>query len=367
VSADGSGGESDGSVERIAHAAASPEGENSTYVLPDRGLVIDPGPPGDEPWATLTAGLHEAGLSVRAVETVFVTHWHADHAGLAPRLAAAADATLAVGAADAPLVGDYAAERSRRVDRDARRLREWGVPDPIVEAVRAGDDPSPMPDACPVRAVADGASVSGGTVVATPGHTAGHAALAFDDPRVLFVGDAVLPQYTPNVGGSDTRLDAPLATYLDTLERLRAVGEGPSTAFPGHGATVALPARVATIRAHHADRVRAVVDTLPHANGASRASRDGDADPDGRATEGPARTPWTVAGELFGEMRGIHAKMGAGEAAAHLRHAADRGLADRVADAPVRYVATVSGVRDLPDAVVLTGPDANPGTDSDSP
>jgi glyoxylase-like metal-dependent hydrolase (beta-lactamase superfamily II) len=347
------GPDSDGSLERIAHAAASPEGENSTYVLPDRGLVVDPGPPGDGPWTTLTAGLHEAGLSVGAVETVFVTHWHADHAGLAPRLAAAADATLAIGAADAPLVGDYAAERSRRVDRDARRLREWGVPDPIVEAVRAGDDPSPMPDTCPVRAVADGATVGGGTVVATPGHTAGHAALAFDDPRVLFVGDAVLPQYTPNVGGSDTRLDAPLATYLDTLERLRAVEAPSPTALPGHGAAVEVTARVATIRAHHADRVRAVVGALPRANGASRTSEDGEVVPDGRDAAG--RTPWTVARALFGEMRGIHAKMGAGEAAAHLRHAADRGLADRVADAPIRYVATAPGVAALPDEAVLAG------------
>ena len=119
-------------IERIAHTAASPEGANSTYVLPDAGLVVDPGPPGDSPWGTLTAGLAAAGLPVEAVETVVVTHWHADHAGLAPRLAAAADAELVLHEDDAPLGADSAGERERRLDRDARRLRAWGVPDATV-------------------------------------------------------------------------------------------------------------------------------------------------------------------------------------------------------------------------------------------
>ena len=311
-------------VERIAHAAASPEGANSTYVLPDQRLVVDPGPPGESPWETLTAGLRTAGLPVDAVGTVVVTHWHADHAGLAPRLAAAADAELLLHEADAPLVADYAAAREHRLDRDARRLRQWGVPDGTVAEVVDGDTPSPMPDACPVRAVADGASVAGATAIHTPGHTAGHLALRIGD--ALFVGDAVLPTYTPNVGGSDTRLEPALETYLDALDRLvERVDTGADAApdaYPGHGATVDLPARARTIRTHHAERLRDAVDALP--------------DPDDDGAD-PGRTPWAVARDLFGRMEGIHAKMGAGEAAAHLAFAADHGFAERVGEAPDRY------------------------------
>jgi hypothetical protein len=40
-------------------------------------------------------------------------------------------------------------------------------------------------------------------------------------------------------------------------------------------------------------------------------------------------------------MNGIHAKMGAGEAAAHLAFAADRGFAERVGEMPDRYVGSV--------------------------
>jgi glyoxylase-like metal-dependent hydrolase (beta-lactamase superfamily II) len=318
-------------VERIAHTAASPEGANSTYVLPETGLVVDPGPPGESPWGTLTAGLRAAGLPVDAVETVAVTHWHADHAGLAPRLAAAADAELVLHEDDAPLVADYAAERDRRLDRDARRLRAWGVPDATVTGIVEGDTPSPMPDTCPVNAVADGESVAGAEAVHTPGHTAGHLALLVED--ALLVGDAVLPTYTPNVGGSDTRLEPALETYLDTLDGLleRFGGDGgPGTepapeTYPGHGSTVDLSGRIRTMWDHHAERILDAVDALPDSGG--------DTD-DG----GPGRTPWAVARDLFGEMAGIHAKMGAGEAAAHLAFAADHGFAERVGEAPDRYV-----------------------------
>ena len=316
-------------IERIAHTAASPEGENSTYVLPDSGLVVDPGPPGDPSWETLTAGLSTTGLPIDAVETVAVTHWHADHAGLAPRLATAADAELIAHEADAPLVGDYAAERERRLDRDAKRLREWGVPEAVVTEVIDGDTPSPMPDRCSVTTVDDGDTVAGLKAVHTPGHTAGHLALGAGD--ALLVGDAVLPTYTPNVGGSDTRVESALSTYLDTLEDLLdRFGDASPTAtdaYPGHGSTVDLSARIRTIRRHHAERITDAVGALPDPN-----------DADAAGTDTPGRTPWAVARDLFGEMAGIHVKMGAGEAAAHLTFAAEHGFAERVAETPDRYV-----------------------------
>ena len=188
-----------------------------------------------------------------------------------------------------------------------------------------------MPDACRVKAVADGASVAGATAIHSPGHTAGHLALRLDG--ALLVGDAVLPTYTPNVGGSDTRLDTALSTYLDTLDGLveRFGGDdGPETeatpdAYPGHGSTVDLPGRIRTIRDHHAERILDAVGTLPDSG-------------DDTGGGEPGRTPWAVANDLFGEMAGIHAKMGAGEAAAHLAFAADYGFAERIGEAPDRYV-----------------------------
>ncbi|QIO24977.1 MBL fold metallo-hydrolase [Haloarcula sp. JP-L23] len=309
---------------RIAHSHGSPEGENSTYVFPERGVVVDPGPPGEKPWETLRAGLEGHGLGVADVEEIVLTHWHSDHAGLGPRLAAAADATIHMHERDAPLIRDYGTERQRRVERDAETLRSWGASDAVVSDVRETDSPSPMPETVPVIGHTDGASVAGLELRHTPGHTCGH--IAVNAEGTLYVGDAVLPMYTPNVGGSDTRTATgnPLETYLRTLNRI-ARWDVSQTARPGHGPTVTLDDRIEVIRKHHRDRVADVVNATP--NGGA--------------------TPWEVAQTLFGEMSGIHAKMGAGEAAAHLTHAAQLGLVERVDEDPLTYRPTERTVEDV--------------------
>lgn len=300
-------------VVRITVGRGSPEGANSAYLLPDHGLLVDPGPPGDDAWQALRAGFRAAAVPLDDVDHVVVTHWHTDHAGLAPRLATEAEATVHMHARDAPFVADYEQSRADRLDRDAAALRRWGVPESAVEAVVRGDSPSPMPPEFAVEGHEDGDEVAGGRLVHTPGHTAGHVALEVDDD--LFVGDAVLPTYTPNVGGSDTRLANPLDDYLTTLSRLDRLAE--RLAFhPGHGETVDLPGRLEQIRAHHTRRTERVSDHL--------------------ATREQA-TPWEIAGDLFGDLTGIHVKFGAGEAAAHLAALRERGYVTQVGDETAVY------------------------------
>ncbi|MFD1564948.1 MBL fold metallo-hydrolase [Haloarchaeobius amylolyticus] len=323
------------SVSRIDVGGDGPEGGNSAYLVADR-VVVDPGPPTDRAWRELQAGLERAGVAPVALEYVLVTHWHADHAGLAPRLAEVADATLAMGAGDAPLVADYARERERRLERDAAVMRRCGVPTAAVDSVIEGDSISPIPDETPVERLADGDRIAGLEVVATPGHTLGHTAFAGDD--FLLVGDAVLSTITPNVGGSDTRTlrndgreseaasatdttesgveRDPLGAFRATLERL---ADRPERLLPGHGAAIER-GRIAEILDHHRERSQRVLAAL-----------------EGDEPTTAAKTPWAVARELFGDLEGIHVKFGAGEAAAHLQALEGEGLVERVADDPVRY------------------------------
>ncbi|WP_265111641.1 MBL fold metallo-hydrolase [Halosolutus halophilus] len=316
------GVETAASVDRIAIGDGSPEGTNSAYVVADRAIV-DPGPPTDDAWADLREGFDRVGVDPTDLEYVLVTHWHVDHAGLGPRLARTADATIAMGASDAPLVADYAVERERRLERDAETMRRLGVPDTIVDDVIEEDTPSSMPDAVPVERLADGDTVAGIEALSTPGHTLGHTAYAIDD--VLLVGDAVLPTYTPNVGGSDTRtLSAqregasaeydPLATFCETIDRLAG---RPETLLPGHGTSLETD-RIDEIRAHHRERSARARSSLEAAGSGTM-------------------TPWELARDLFGDLAGIHAKFGVGEAAAHLRTLERDGRVERVTTDPERY------------------------------
>ncbi|NHN43017.1 MBL fold metallo-hydrolase [Halorubellus sp. JP-L1] len=336
-------------VERVAVTTPeydAPEGGNSAWVLPEDGVVVDPGPPGDVPWEQLTEGLADAGLALADVEHVVLTHWHVDHVGLAPRLADAADATVAMHERDAPLVGDYARERERRVERDAATLARWGVPDEHVASVRGADSRTPFPDEFPVTALAGGDRVGSLSVLATPGHTAGHAAFVVvesdadgeragnGDTGRAIVGDAALRTVTPNVGGGDTRLDDPLAAYRGTLDALAARAD---RALPGHGTAFDLDERVAEIRTHHRERAGNVRDAL--------VALDGDAADDAGDDRSSAdgATPWAVAEACFGEMAGYHVKFGAGEAFAHLRDLTALDIAECVGSDPLRYAPANDG------------------------
>lgn len=301
-------------VERIAVGTGSPEGTNSAYVVPERGLVVDPGPPGNEAWEDLKAGLDRTALALDDVEYVVVTHWHVDHCGLAPRLARESGATIHMHEHDAPFVATYETTHEQRRERDQAALESWGVPAARIGEVRRSDTPSGLPSETPVEFRTDGDEVAGGTVIHTPGHTEGHLALSFDDH--VFVGDTVLPTYTPNVGGSDTRARNPVASFLHSLDRLQALD---ATLHPGHGTSLAVPERFDEIRDHHRQRRRRVLEHV-------------------EALHRP--TPWEVAVELFGEMRGIHVKFGAGEAAAHLVDLADSWVVSEVDEDPMRYDTT---------------------------
>lgn len=294
---------------RIAVGTGSPEGTNSAYLLPERGLVVDPGPPDEASWGALTRGIETAGTDIGDIDHVVVTHWHVDHAGLAPRLADAASATLHMHERDAAFVRTYERTHRRRRERDIAALEAWGVPADRRSEVAAADTPSAMPPETPLADLADGDRVAGAAVWHTPGHTKGHVALSADEE--LFVGDAVLPTYTPNVGGSDTRSENPLSDYAETLDRLAASS---GTFRPGHGTSVESD-RVDAIRSHHRTRSRRVFDEV---------------------TDG-GTTPWKVARQLFGEMRAVHVKFGAGEAAAHLQLLDALDAVSSVATDPVCY------------------------------
>ena len=292
------------------------EGANDVYVLDgDRTVLVDAGVALPDVREQLRDGLADFGLAVADIDEILLTHWHHDHAGLAGELQAESGATVRVHEADAPLVAreESAVKANDDLLRDA--LDDWNLPadtrDELLEFLvfhdeLAGEDVD-------VTAFADGDTfdVNGRTLEAVhlPGHAAGLSAFAFDgdEGREAFVGDAILPKYTPNVGGADLRVDAPLQQYVDSL--LRLVDLDLARAWPGHRDVIEQPTeRALTILEHHRERTENVVGVL--------------------AEHGPCDT-WTVSAHLFGDLEKIHILHGPGEAYAHLDHLADRGVVER--------------------------------------
>lgn len=309
------------------------EGENDAYLIEaDRTTLVDTAVAVPSVRADLREGLSEHGVEFADVDAVVLTHWHPDHAGLAGEIQAEGDATVYVHEADAPLVDGR--ERPFATDPEAQRetFERWGMPADARERLtaffeREGTDIYGRE--ADVTPIVDGETIDlGGVELETihlPGHTAGLCAFAFDPrtvpghesvrggnradggpPREAFTGDALLPRYTPNVGGADVRVEEPLAAYADSLVRM--VERNWDAAHPGHRERIDEPSRrAAEILDHHRDRTRRVLDVLE---------------------SGPA-TAWEVSAALFGDLEEIHTLHGPGEAFAHLDHLERAGVLER--------------------------------------
>jgi glyoxylase-like metal-dependent hydrolase (beta-lactamase superfamily II) len=297
------------------------EGRNNAYLLDgDTPTLIDTGVSTPDVHAELVDGLAEAGVALPDLDRILLTHWHADHSGLAGELAAESGATVFAHEADVPLVAGDDEAFSALWDRRDRRFEEWGIPPHKREELETfrTEFAGATGESVAVEPLTDGDRVAAGdgelSVLHLPGHAAGLVAyetVSADgsptDPAEAFVGDAILPQYTPNVGGADLRVDRPLEQYVDSLDRLAA--RGLDRAWPGHRDPIDDPAgRAGEIRTHHVDRTRRVIEAL----------REG----------GPADT-WTVSARLFGDLEEIHILHGPGEAFAHLDHLERHGVVER--------------------------------------
>ncbi|MDB4915205.1 MAG: beta-lactamase domain protein [Gemmatimonadetes bacterium] len=151
----------------------------SAYVL--RGVLVDTGFPG------IRSELMQA-VTTLAPRGGIVTHWHEDHAGNVPELAASG----------LPLVMHAECERLLRERPSIRAYRQivWDRPNALVAPVRAFD-PAPL------------------QIMATPGHTDDHIVAWDPERRIVVSGDLFL--------GVKVRVAHSHESFAALLHSLRAV------------------------------------------------------------------------------------------------------------------------------------------------
>jgi len=207
-------------MHQIQLSNATFEGDNNVYLFDgaETGLV-DTGDWTPETREQLSDALAARGLSFADIDRLFLTHWHGDHVGLAADIQAASGATVYIHEDDAPLVAGDPDAWARLDELHEQRFEHWGIPEYGRETLRNifghSGNREDAPDVTPIQG-GDSFTVNGRRVEAVhaPGHAAGLCMYAFGDE--VLTGDALLPQYTPNVGGADVRLEQPLANYLET-------------------------------------------------------------------------------------------------------------------------------------------------------
>ncbi|MFB6310801.1 MAG: MBL fold metallo-hydrolase [Salinirussus sp.] len=287
------------------------EGNNSIYLFDEEGptVLVDTGVGTAEARAELESSLSEHGVAVRDLDEVFLTHYHGDHAGLAGWIQDESGATLRVHEADAPIVRGDPDAMTELLSKQKACFEAWGMPadDRATLLERLDNYDDYYTGTPPVETFTHGETFDVGEttfeVMHSPGHTEGLSSFIMTDRNEVLSGDALLPVYTPNVGGADVRVDKPLAKYIRTLGEY--VSKDFDVAWPGHRDAIDDPTnRAQYIIHHHGERALRVVRVLE-----DRGSADA----------------WTVSADLFGSLEGIHVLHGPGEASAHLDHLVDLG------------------------------------------
>jgi glyoxylase-like metal-dependent hydrolase (beta-lactamase superfamily II) len=301
-------------------------GHVNCYALEDdKGwAVVDPGLPGPKSWKAMLSRFDAAGIKLKDIHTVVVTHSHVDHFGGAGRLRKEAGADVVASRSfrtwwDPEDVDDPDAWEGVDFDRSEmpwNRPTPWGgkhprpplkvrarykLLRPLMKRFFATPSPSVrLADAEPVRL--------GGRewfAVHTPGHTPDHLCLLDPEGGVLLSGDHVLPTITPHISGLDAGPD-PLTRFGESLDKVAAI-EGVQHVLPAHGRPFTdLKGRVDAIKEHHVERLESIRKSL--------------------ATHGEASVP-TLMRELFRERS--WGPMAESETYAHLEHLRLAGEATR--------------------------------------
>lgn len=234
----------------------NPLKELNSYLImgKDRSLLIDTGFRQESCREALTAGLKELGAR-REDTDVLLTHLHADHSGLAPEFVGR-DRNIYVSAPD----HDYldANTRKKLWGRADAIYLSAGFPRHLLDALTSSVPARSMaaPEYEGYRILAHGDVMEAGnyrlTATVTPGHTPGHLCYWMEEQGVMFSGDHVLFDITPNITAW-VGVENSLGDYLDSLSAIRTYDV--KLTLPGHRATGNFKARIDELLRHHDARL----------------------------------------------------------------------------------------------------------------
>ena len=208
----------------------------------------------------LDASLRELSIDWSQIKFLLLTHLHPDHVGLAERIAALSSPKVIMHAEEARHLNDIIEAGKPRWFEPLHVL--GGTPPEQIAAidqefaVMRGRLKPVDPD-IPLKGSEVLPSVLGPLeVIWTPGHSPGHVCLYAPDRKLLFSGDTILQDITPNIAWlpeHDT-----LGEYLQSLQRLALYEVG--QVLPSHGMPFTGHREwIAETTAHHEERCQQIL------------------------------------------------------------------------------------------------------------
>jgi glyoxylase-like metal-dependent hydrolase (beta-lactamase superfamily II) len=232
--------------------------------LPSGFVLIDCGMETEPAFETLRAAMAERQIEWRDIRQIVLTHMHPDHMGMAAHLLELTGAELAMHRAEADHLR-LVTGGNRRIPWLQEAYIQSGVPlsletkmEEHFSTIRESFHPLD-----PGRLFAGGEELETALgpleIVWTSGHSPGHICLYSRERKLLFSGDQILENITPNIAWHPGR--DMLAEFLDSLAALALLDidlilPSHGEPFPGHRAWIA-----ETI-GHHQERCDEILNLL---------------------------------------------------------------------------------------------------------
>ena len=263
--------------------------------------LLDCGMNSDESLDAIRRALEQLGTT--RIRRLVVTHIHPDHYGAAGVLAGPGRADLYIHRLEVPLVHPRYVELEHLVSEVRHHVLVNGVPadeaDVLSNSQRALSqvvktaEPSVQLDGAEVLEMGRHSL----RVEWTPGHSPGHVCLYEAAGGLLFAGDHILPELSPNIGLHPQSTPDPLHDYLDGLRRM--ADRKPRLVLPAHGRPFDdVTGRVDALVLHHHRRLDQILEIV---------GRD-------------EKSGWQVAVELWGPRENLYEKrLALQEGLAHLQ------------------------------------------------
>jgi len=299
----------------------SPLKSLNSYVIKggERNLIIDTGLNRKECQVAMMEGLAALGIGLETVD-IFITHLHADHFGLLPRLATA-ETKIYFNRPDGEIIENW-----QGFEPMIKYAGKNGLPE---DTLRAAIEQHPgykygtgwMPA---LKMIDDGEILTFGvyelTCIQTPGHTRGHTCLYDPRRRFMIAGDHILEDITPNIQCWSDDHD-PLRDYLASLDKVYHLDV--ERVLPGHRRIFTnYRGRIDQLKGHHMERLEEVMGIL-----ADRSPRS--------AFDVASKMHWDIAAENWEVFPVAQKWFATGEAISHLRLLEREGRIRREAEEPV--------------------------------
>jgi glyoxylase-like metal-dependent hydrolase (beta-lactamase superfamily II) len=244
----------------------SPLKATNAYLIkgPDRDLIVDTGMNREKCAAPFLSALGELRVDLDRTD-FFITHLHADHLGLVARLPREKSKVF-FGEVESAIVTSIARQGPVRVNALRRFYLANGFPE---EELRRAEQRHPGFRYGPGRNI-DFSPMKEGDIlqvgdyslrgVSTPGHSPGHMCLYDAEKKILFAGDHLLCDITPNI----TRwpeLENSLGAYLESLQKTYLLDV--ELVLPGHRSLFTdHRGRIKRLQEHHQGRLAESLSAL---------------------------------------------------------------------------------------------------------